>query len=93
MKWDVLILRVIKRELKRLLPTNVDPRIAYTGTKLGSCFHIKDKTKIEHQHDLVYEVGCPNPTCNKKRIETTVTNQCRSTNCLYWYKTWILFPY
>ena len=39
MKWDVLILRVIKRELKRLLPTNVDPRIAYTGTKLGSCFH------------------------------------------------------
>ena len=54
--------------MKRLLPTNVDPRIAYTGTKLGSCFHIKDKTKFEHQHDLVYEVGCPNPTCNMTYI-------------------------
>ena len=62
------LIKSMKRELKRLLPTNVDPRIAYTGTKLGFCFHIKDKTKFEHQHDLVYEVGCSNPTCNMTYI-------------------------
>ena len=31
----------------------------YTGTKLGSNFQIKDKTKFKHKHDLVYYVKCP----------------------------------
>ena len=31
----------------------------YTGTKLGSNFQIKDKTKFDHKHDLVYYVKCP----------------------------------
>ena len=30
----------------------------YTGTKLGSSFQIKDKTKFDHKHDLVYYVKC-----------------------------------
>ena len=31
----------------------------YTGTKLGSNFQIKDKTKFNNKHDLVYYVKCP----------------------------------
>ena len=31
----------------------------HTGTKLGSNFKIKDKTKFDHKHDLVYYVKCP----------------------------------
>ena len=31
----------------------------YTGTKLGSSFQIKDKTKFDRKHDLVYYVKCP----------------------------------
>ena len=31
----------------------------YTRTKLGSNFQIKDKTKFNHKHDLVYYVKCP----------------------------------
>ena len=31
----------------------------YTGTKLGSNFQVKDKTKFNHEHDLVHYVKCP----------------------------------
>ena len=31
----------------------------YTGTKLRSQFAVKDKTKFEHPHDLVYHAKCP----------------------------------
>ena len=31
----------------------------HSGTKLGSNFQIKDKTKFDHKHDLVYYVKCP----------------------------------
>ena len=31
----------------------------YTGTKLSFNFQIKDKTKFDHKHDLVYYVKCP----------------------------------
>ena len=30
----------------------------YTGTKLGSNFQYKYKTKFDHKHDLVYYVKC-----------------------------------
>ena len=37
----------------------METKIVYTGTKLGSNFQIKDKTKFDHKHDLVYYVKCP----------------------------------
>ena len=43
-------------------------KIIYTGTKLGTNFTVKDKTIKEHQHDLVYEVKCPEPTCKDSYI-------------------------
>ena len=43
-------------------------KVIYTGTKLGTNFSIKDTTLKEHQHNLVYEVKCPEPTCNSSYI-------------------------
>ena len=31
--------------------------------KLGSKFQIKDKTKKEHMHNVVYHTSCPNKKC------------------------------
>ena len=37
----------------QVLPCNVETCIAYSGTKLGSRFQLKDQTKKDHQH-VVY---------------------------------------
>ena len=28
--------------------------VSFAGNKLSSCFSIKDKTKFEHKHDVIY---------------------------------------
>ena len=38
-------------------------QIVYQGTKLGTKFNVKDKTKKEHHHDLTYSVKCPMKNC------------------------------
>ena len=42
--------------------------MTYTGKKLRSQFIIKDKTDFKHQHDLIYHVNCPIPTCRDNYI-------------------------
>ena len=37
------IINKFKKSLKEALPSNVKPRVTFKGTKLGSCFRIKDK--------------------------------------------------
>ena len=49
------IVKNFKNALKRALPKNVQPRITYKGTKLGSCFRIKDKIPIQHETNCVYD--------------------------------------
>ena len=47
-------------------------QITYTEKKLSFQFNIKDKTNFEHQHDLIYHVNFPIPTCEDTCIgETT----------------------
>ena len=48
----------------------------YRSRKLSTRFNIKDKTKLEHMHNIVYYVPCPNKKCKddytgetKRRIE------------------------
>ena len=48
-----------------MLPNKYKAMLVYTGTKLGSNFDIKDSTKKEHKHDLVYSVKCPEEACKK----------------------------
>ena len=38
-------------------------QLFYTGTKLGTKFNVKDKTKKEHHHDLTYSVKCLMKNC------------------------------
>ena len=61
-------MKSLKKGLRKILPNNVKPRIAFTGRKVGTSFQIKDKTEMEHNHDIVYHNKCPVEKCNKNYI-------------------------
>ena len=65
------ILRSMKKYVRKLLPKKSTLRITYTGKKISSQFNIKEKTNFEHQHDLIYHVNCPLPTCEENYIGET----------------------
>ena len=48
----------MRRYVNKTLPKNVKVQTAFTGKRLRSCFKIKDGTKFEHQHDVIYQVKC-----------------------------------
>ena len=48
-----------------MVPDKQKPMLVYSSTKDGFKFNIKDITKKEHKHDLVYSVKCPEETCNE----------------------------
>lgn len=43
-------------------------QIACTIRNLNSYFNIKDQTKFEHQHEIVYLINCLHPTFNEIQI-------------------------
>ena len=57
-------IKTMNNSLKCFLPDNVKTRVTYTGHKLGAKFQIKDETKDQHKHDLVYYSKRSEPTCN-----------------------------
>ena len=62
------VIKSIRKTIKRLLPSNIKVQVSFTGNKLSSCFNIKDKTKFEHRHDVIYLGTCPETTCNDNYI-------------------------
>ena len=63
-KNEDFVIKFMKKRVKTLLPTNIRTKIAFTGSRLSTCFQVGDKTKFEHNHDIVYhgtclETGCP----------------------------------
>ena len=50
----------MKRNLKKILPSNVKLQITYTRRKLGSFFQTKDQTVFEH---IIYHGQCPAENC------------------------------
>ena len=48
------ILYSLKRYVNKILPENVKIQTAFTGKWLSSCFKTKDRTKFEHQHNIIY---------------------------------------
>ena len=48
------IVRSFKRAMKQALPENVQPRVVYTGMKIGNLFQVKDRIPLEHDSNLVY---------------------------------------
>ena len=48
------ILYSLKRYVNKILPENVKIQTAFIGKWLSSCFKTKDRTKFEHQHNIIY---------------------------------------
>ena len=63
------IIKKVRKTIKRLLPSNINVQVSFTGKKLSSCFNIKDKTKFEQRHDVIYPGTCPETTCNGNYID------------------------
>ena len=61
----------MKKQLKKSIPSNVKTCITYKGTKLSTQFPVKDRTKFEHGHNILYFSHCPNVTCNEKYVGET----------------------
>ena len=58
----------MKRYVNIILPKNVKVQTAFTGKRLSSCFKTKDRTKFEHQHDIIYQVKCSAENCSDDYI-------------------------
>ena len=50
------ILYSLKRYVNKILPENVKVQTAFIGKRLSSCFKRKDRTKFEHQHNIIYQL-------------------------------------
>ena len=59
------VFKTMNNSLNSFLLDNVKRRVTYTGQKLGTKFQIKDKTKDQQKHDLVYYSKCPEPIFNE----------------------------
>ena len=75
------VLKSFKTTLHRSLPNNIEAKVVYAGTKLGSNFQIKDKTKFDHRHDLVYYVKCPKCLGEIGRRLVTIVRQIAKLTC------------
>ena len=58
------LIRSLRRDMYHMLLENVQTRICYTDTKLGTKFNnIKDLIRKSHQPDVVYYATCLEPGC------------------------------
>ena len=63
LKNTLHIVNSMKSYVNKILPENVTVQTAYTGKPLRSCFKTEDKTKFEHQHNIIYQVKCSAENC------------------------------
>ena len=57
--------------MKTFLSTIITTKIAFTGSKLSTCFQVKDKKKFEHNHDIVCHGTSPETDCSENYIGET----------------------
>ena len=62
------LIRSMKRRISKLLPPKINTQVAYTGKKISTRFNVKDESKFEHQHYVVYYADCPNEKCRENYI-------------------------
>ena len=65
------IVKSMNNNIQRILPSNMKTRIRYTGRKLGTKFQIKNLTKNQHEHDLMYYSKCRERNCNEDYLGET----------------------
>ena len=65
------VTKSINNNIQRIRPNNMKSRITYTGRKLGIMFQVKDLTKNQHEHGLIYYSKCPKQNCNQDHLGET----------------------
>ena len=66
------LIKSLEKNLQRVLPSNIQTPVVYTGTKLSSQIkNIKDPTPFEEQYDIVYHSFCSAENCNENYIGGT----------------------
>ena len=75
------IINKMRKHINKTIPNanTTKVQIIYNTKKLGSKFTIKDLTKEEHQHNVVYHAKCPDPQCHSDYIGQT---KCRLLKCV-----------
>ena len=58
----------MKRYVIKTLPEHAQVQTAFTGKRLSSCFKTKDRSKFEHQLDIIYQVKCSAEICSDDYI-------------------------
>ena len=49
----------------------VKTQMVFKSQRLSSMFNIKDKTKKEHENNVVYKIKCPDENCTETYIGET----------------------
>ena len=57
------LIRKLRNNINNKLSEKVNLRVTYNACKLSSKFPTKDKTKLEHLHNVTYYIKCPTETC------------------------------
>ena len=65
------LVKSLTRSINRLTSGQLASKVVYKSTRLGECFNIKDTTKLDHRHDLVYKIECPDNKCKEIYIGET----------------------
>ena len=64
----IYIVDSIKIYVNKILAENVKVQTAFSGKRLSSCFKTKDRSKFEHQHDIIYQEKCSVENCSDDYI-------------------------
>ena len=59
------IIKLINKNVKKILPQDHVTQNGYKSKKLGLYFNLKDSMKLEHQHNLTYFTQCSAVNCNE----------------------------
>ena len=68
----ISLTKLLKRNLNEHLPNNVKRQVTFTGQKLNTEFNVKDRTKFEHKHDVIYFGKCPEQNCTDNYLGESV---------------------
>lgn len=58
------LVKSFKRSTTKLLPKTTQLEFGFTGSNLSTHFQIKEKSKVEHNHDVVYLGTCADNNCS-----------------------------
>ena len=58
------LVKFFKRSTTKLLPKTTQLEFGFTGSNLSTHFQIKEKPKVEHNHDVVYLGTCADNNCS-----------------------------